>query len=125
MSTPINLSELQHLSAKLVNARALLKDAQHLEAALNCQTNALNVTMQIAVSAPDDRRSRDEKLPSLSVPLVTTPPFAPTGHPTKDHPLALAAVRRVALDYRIACAGKVEGIEFQIRQLVKGSASHG
>ncbi len=118
----LDLTQLQHLSAQLVRARATLKEAEHLEAALNCQTNALNVTMQITVSAPDDRGQRGEKLPSLSVPLVIAPPFGPTGYATKDHPMALAAVRRVALDHRIACAGKVEGIEFQIRKLTKSSA---
>lgn len=124
MSGPtINLPELQRLTKELETARSHRALAQQLVDALAMRHVHISVSALVTVTNEEDSHRRsDSRAQGYNVPLVELLPYSNGKVRAVDaNRQVLAAMQRHAQERLIGWNGKVEGLEFQIRNLVRGA----
>ena len=123
MADRLNLVELQRLTKELETARRQLDLVQRLVDALAMRNVYISVSATVTVKNDDERdRRREDNSQGYAVPLTEVQPY--TNGQVREvaaNRAVLEAMRCHALERLIGWTSKVEGIEFQIRKLAKGS----
>lgn len=120
MADRLNLTELQRLTEELETARRQHDLAQRLVDALAMRNPYISANVLITVKDESDERRRDDSSQGYAVPLTEVLPYSKGQvRATPANQMVLEAMRRHATERLIGWAGKVEGIEFQIRRLTR------